>query len=347
MGTSLTDQDLIPVFQLFQSPGAFRCRLQVSFISGEENRKRSERDLFRRIFGNSFEYLAVGDHQPGLFPQALQGLFYPVFLYDHRHGAGVQDIPDGLLLGKDQPSLWRSLVNRHHQHHKISGGQQVSQKLPLVFPGAAQRRQPLFQLMDPRPLSGAYPEKVSALLIPFRQPCKGLAGLFLCKGISLVQHQDTGDLFLSYPFQEHPVLPAHPGLPVQDQHRHIGLIQYLIAFLYPEAAKLSLIVDARGIHHHHRPQGQQLHRLIHRICSGSLNIRYHRQILTGNLVHHTGFPCVPLSKKTDMHPLSPGRLIHSHVKPPVCIRTGNLCFLSRSQPAVPVRSVWSALWGSL
>ena len=157
--------------------------------------------------------------------------------------------------------------------------------------------------MDPCPLSGAYPEKVLTFLISFRQSGKGLTDLFLCKCIPLVQHQDTWYVFLPYSFQKSLILPADPGLSVYDQYCRVGLIQHLIAFLYPETAQFTFIINTRRIHHHYRPQRQQLHRLIHRICGSSLNIRYHCQILACDFVHHTGFSCVSLSEKADMYPL--------------------------------------------
>ena len=252
MGAAFADQHLVSVFEILQGSGSLHCSFQTSLVPGKQNGEGCKRDFPWGILGNLFKYLAVCDHHSGLLSQAFQGFLQPVFLHNYRDPVGIQDIPDGLLLRQDQPSLWRRFVDRHYQDYKVSRRQQISDDLLLIFFRLCQDGQPFFQFLYPGAFPGADPQEISSLLISFWQSGQSLTDLFRLQHIPFIQHQDAGDLFLFDPLQKGLIFLAHPVFPIYDQHCGVCFIQHLIALFHPQAAQFSLIVDPRSVHHHHR-----------------------------------------------------------------------------------------------
>ena len=64
--------------------------------------------------------------QPSKQPRQL------VRLRHQRRSASIQDIPDGLLLWQNHPTLRRRFVNGRHQNDGIAAGDQVAHKANLL-----------------------------------------------------------------------------------------------------------------------------------------------------------------------------------------------------------------------
>ena len=82
---------------------------------------------------------------------------------------------------------------------------------------------------------------------------------FLRQKLCFIENHDPRKRFSADGFQQRRILGQRPHSAVDHQYRQVGFVQRLVAFLYPQCPQLSLVVNARGVHHHHRPQGQQLH----------------------------------------------------------------------------------------
>ena len=72
-----------------------------------------------------------------------------IFFYDHGCRVRFKDVPDRLLLRKDEPSFRRRGINRDDQNDYIRGIQQIPDKRPLRFFPLCRGGDPFFQLEDP------------------------------------------------------------------------------------------------------------------------------------------------------------------------------------------------------
>ncbi len=147
VGTALGDQDSILIFQQIQGSCAVHGGLKVSLISCEQDRERSQRNILRHVGGNLFESLTVRDDQGRRFSERSQGLLkLGIPCYD-RDGARFQNIPDSLLLRKDQPSFWGGLVDRDDKDCQVGRFQQIADDLKPGVRDRNQRRKLFFQLL--------------------------------------------------------------------------------------------------------------------------------------------------------------------------------------------------------
>ena len=300
MGTSFPNQNFIAVSERIQSRHTPHRLCQITFIPGKQNGEGSQHNLFGRIRVHLVKHLTVGNHQTGRLSQFLQCLFQTIFLYHNRRAVSVQNIPDGLLLGKNQSAFGGSFINRNHQNQEIPRLHQISHNIFIRFLLLSQPGNLLFQLPDIRFLFSADPDFIF------------FAGRLLSHQIQLIVHHHIRNGFILKTLNQHLILRLPANSAVYHQQSHIRLIQHLIAFLHPELPQFSLVINTRRVNHHHRAQWQKLHRLIDRVCSSSLHLRHNGQILACHCINHAGFPCISFSKKTDMYPLRSRCLIHSH-----------------------------------
>ena len=205
----------------------------------------------------------------------------------------VQNLPDGLLLGQDEPPLGRGFIDGNHQHHQIPRSQQIGHN---GIPGLCRREafgQPLFQRMDARAGFGRNREDIRRFSDKPQAPGRCF--------IDFITHDYIGDSLFLDALQHGGILFCKSLGSVDHQNRNIRLVQHLIAALDAKGAQLPLVVDARGVDDHHRPQGQKLHGLFHRICGRPLNIRNDGEVLPSQGVDDAGFSGVAPAKHADMH----------------------------------------------
>ena len=125
-------QNTVAVFQSFDRPRAAHERLKVALVACEEDRKRGERHIARRIGRDFREDLRVRDDEARLFSAAGERLAQFKLLGDDRDGVGLENVADGLLLRQDEPALGRRLVDGRDQHDEIRRAQQVTHDLKFI-----------------------------------------------------------------------------------------------------------------------------------------------------------------------------------------------------------------------
>ena len=82
--------------------------------------------------------LGVGDDQLGtLAARAARAAVSSLLLDHYVDAAGVQDVPNGLLLGQDEPSLGGGGVDGSDENHHVTGVDQISHQM---FGVLAERR---------------------------------------------------------------------------------------------------------------------------------------------------------------------------------------------------------------
>ena len=128
-----------------------------------------------------------------------------------RKGSFFQNRADSLLLGKDQASLWRCLVNGNHKENKIFRGNQIRDQWIFMRFFRFQGSKHFFQLMDAPAGFCAYIDFIcfsgfrgsrrsafagssKSVRITFDRISSGKSFRFRSK-ICLIINQDPGDIF--------------------------------------------------------------------------------------------------------------------------------------------------------
>ena len=299
MGAALCHQDPVPVFKILQCADSLHSCLQKALVPGHQDGKGCQRDLIRHQGADCPEGLAVRDHQRGIDPRFLQDDLQFRVPADHRHRSPVHQVPDGLLLGQDQPALGGGLIHGTDQDAEVAGRDQVSRQLPLLL-FRDHARQPFLQGIDTRP------RQTADLRSSFRRR--------FCPGeICLVPCDKAGDLPLLDQNEQLPVRICKPLAGIGHQHRNITGIQDLLRFLHTLPAERSRVVKARSVNDDHGAQRQKLHRLLYGVRGGALHVGHHSQVLAGHRVDQAGFPGVPHAEKPDVCPFSGRCFIQTHV----------------------------------
>ena len=78
---------------------------QVALVASEQNGEGGEQNVLRRVPIDGLKSLGVGDDQLGTLAQSSQSGGQLTLLDHYIDAAGVQDVPNDLLLGQDEPSL--------------------------------------------------------------------------------------------------------------------------------------------------------------------------------------------------------------------------------------------------
>ena len=120
MGASLRDQNPVAVPEPVDLRRPQDSGLQEALIAGHEYGEGSERNTVRHVLLHRGKSLAVCDNHGGRIAQAVYGRLYIVLLNTDGSTAGVENVPDDLLLGQDQPSLGGCLVDGNDQDHLVS-----------------------------------------------------------------------------------------------------------------------------------------------------------------------------------------------------------------------------------
>ena len=183
----------------------------------------------------------------------------------HHRALLVQQLPDGLHLGEDQPPLGGLEVLGHHQKDHIprTGQATGDGEVPEVI--GHRLGDGLAQLGDARPRHGAHRQDGK----PIQGPGDGRrqGGDFL-QPVALVQHRQHGDL----PGLELPepcgFLPGRAG---EHQDGQVGFFHGLAGGRHPELAQGAGVVQPRGVQKDHRPHPVELKGLGHRVRGGAGN----------------------------------------------------------------------------
>ena len=120
MGAAFGNKDAVTIAQILQGSYALDSRCQKALMTGHENRKGRERHALRRVGRYAFKGLAVRDDHFRRPAQLLQCLLKTRLLNDNGCAIGIKDIPDGLLLRQDEPSLRSCRIDRHDEDKEIA-----------------------------------------------------------------------------------------------------------------------------------------------------------------------------------------------------------------------------------
>ena len=176
-----------------------------------------------------------------------------------RDRARIQNIPDGLLLRQDQPPFGGSRIDRHHQHHKITGGKQVGDQRLFIGIAVGELRDALLERMDIRPIRRADIYFV-------------LRSLRACsEQVGFVVRDDIRNLPLRKQADQLAVGRLQSNGAIHYQHRNIRPAKHAQCApdaLLPQTAR---IIHAGRVDDHDRPRGQQFHRFLHRVGCGALD----------------------------------------------------------------------------
>ena len=300
MGAALGNQYLVAVLQPVNGSRAPNRFLQQSLFPGHEDGKGGQRNLHGHLSRYGSKHLAVGNHHSGLLLELAQGIGQPVLFHADCLAVGVQNVPEYLLLGQNQPSLRRRLVDGNHQYRQLPQGDQIPHQLELGIFGVPQMGNFLFEGEDIFPGARTDPD--------------GLRGTFrvFSQQIRLVPRHHIGDIFLPEQLHQLSVTFLHPCSAVYHQHRHIGSVQHLAGPLHALFSQRALVVKAGGVDNGHRPHGQKLHCFAHRVGGGAPGFGYHRQLLARYGIDNAGLARIPSAKETNMDAISGWCVIETH-----------------------------------
>lgn len=297
VGAAFRNQHLVPVFQFPQLYGAFNEGAQLALVAGKQDGEGGQGDFWGHHFVDDMEDLAVGDHQ---FNGAAQGFQEAgeFFRLGNQGGAvAVQEFPDGLLLGQNQPAFGGGAVHRHYQYGQVPGLEQVKNQGALVFRFAGQGGQPFLQLRNMELLLGADGQG-HGLQVLGQGKTRGQ--------VNFVEDYDIGN-FPSLDFGEQFLVKGIQALGgVHHQEGHIGAAQHQPGFFNPGLAQVAVVVHPRGVREQHGAQGQDFHGFGHRVRGGALKVGNNGQVLAGQGVDQGGLAGVAAAEQANMDAF-PGR----------------------------------------
>ena len=123
--TCLRDQHPVAAFKRIDRHGALDHFGKVAKIPREQNGKRSHGYRVRRVGRHLEKRLRVRDHERGGLSKTAERFAQLAFLYHAAPCVVVKQIADRLHLRKNEPSLWRLLVDRHHEHGTLAGRHEI------------------------------------------------------------------------------------------------------------------------------------------------------------------------------------------------------------------------------
>ena len=300
---ALGDEHARALRQPVDRRGAAHGAREQPLVARHQDREARQRHVCGHDAGDLREDLAVRDHHRGPGAgggEALERAREDRLLHHDGLAAGVEHVAHHHLLGQDQPSLGGRLVDGDHQDHDVARDEQVAHERPLLPAGAAEPCDGLLELEDAGAGEGAQVHLV-----------RGVRG-DLAQEVALVVGDEVGRVLR--PEQPHQLALArpHPRGRVHHEHRHVCGAQDLARPLHAQLAQLAGVVEAGGVHHGHRPQGQDLHGLDHRVRRGAQRVRHDREVLAGDGVDHARLARVPPPEEADVHALRRGGVVKTH-----------------------------------
>ena len=175
--------------------------------------------------------------------------FRLTLLHHEGHGIIVEDIPDGLNLGKDQPALRGCEIDGNHKDHEVRRRDEIAENRGRspVLRGRGDHGH--LQGVDPLPGKGAYRNDRRL----------ELCGLFRCEArveIDLVE--DTHHGYPLFPCFRGtlPFVRAYPFRGYHNQEHQVCLCQDRQGLPYTEGPEITYVVDSRRVDEDNRADGR-------------------------------------------------------------------------------------------
>ena len=270
MRTSFGNQDSVAVAEVVELCYTAHRFRKVAFVARHEDRERGQRDITRNIAADAAERLRVGDDHFRRLTEFGEGLRQLRVARDNRNRTRIENIADRLLLGKNQTSLRRGLVNRRDENDEIARFEQIGDDALIVFLGFHEMSHPFAQFMDVRAVRCADENFVCG------------RGRDIFQKVGFVVCDQVGD-FLR--FKRRGQRFIHVGQPlhrVHDENGEVGLVEGLHRALDAHLTEFAFVVDAGGVNDDDRAEGEQLHCLFDGVGGRALDIGHQRECLSGH-----------------------------------------------------------------
>ena len=210
----------------------------------------------------------------------------------------IQQIPQGLLLGQDHPSLGGGAVAGSDQDDGGAFRYQVGDDGPFADVGGAQPSQGFLQ----------FPNARAGFAADAQGAFHGAGGK-----VGLGYHRKTGDLPLPQGRFQILFQIAQARGRVQHDEGDIRLFQHIFGPAHPFRAQFAFVVQAGGVDEHHRAQGQNFHGFHHGVGGSAGGVGYDGGLLGGDGVHQAGFARVSAAEQRDVDSIGGGGGVHAHV----------------------------------
>ena len=247
--------------------------------------------------GDLQEALRVGDDERGRAPETVERVAQFALLDDDAVRVVVEHVADGVDLRQDQPAFGRFEVNRHDQHHQFAGRDQVAEDRgrvdEILRRGADQR---LAQVQDafPRAGDGRDPRDFPRLQLGDRLRVRR-------REVRLVEH-DHDRRFPRGQLGQDALLERAPGRRLGDDQAEVGPVEHLPRPLHAQFAERADVVNARRVNEQHRPDRQQLHRLLDRVGGRAGHVGDDRDVLPRQAVQQRRLADVAPAEDADVQP---------------------------------------------
>ena len=225
--------------------------------------------------------------------------------------SSIQNIPDHLLLRKDQTPFRSCLVDGNHQYDPIQRSDQIPYQSLFSAVFLTQMSNALLQFLNACLLQGTDADACCRNRSVRICPQKFFFCIFI-QQITFIPGDQIWNLFFSEQFQQLLIAGFQFFGTVCHKHCHIGPVEHLSGLPDPQFSQRSFVIKSWCVNNHHRSHRQQLHSLCHRIGRRATHIGHHRQILTGHCIDQTGFSCISPAKESNVDPFSGRSFIHPH-----------------------------------
>ena len=309
MGAGFGHQDFCILCQLRQGRCALPKDGDIALIPGKQDGEGRQQALLRLCGPDGGEGLGIRDDELRGFRQRLQGLFQTVRRAAHDGTFFVQQFPDGLDLGEDQPPLGGLNVLGHHQQDRVSGLGQVSGDGvgPEIIGDALDQCLP--QLGDVLPGLGAHGQdrQPAQLDGKLRQHGGGILRRIVL--VALVQHsQDRQFLLLKLPIPGQ-LLVGPPG---QHENGDVRFFQGLFGLLDPQRPQLTRVVQSGRVDEHDGSHAAQLKGFVDWVRGRPGDGGDQGNVLSRQGVDERGFPSVSVAEEADVQAAGPRGILQSH-----------------------------------
>ena len=172
----------------------------------------------------------------------------------------VEKLPEHLLLGQDDTPLGSRAVYRDDKYNTVALIYEIGDYLFFFFAVLDYGRKAQSEPVEPLSRDRAHIYRICAV------------GGDIGQQVGLVHHGETGKTAAFYLAEQGVVLAAEPDSRVDYQHSYVCLAKHLAGALDPQLAKSALVVEARGVDEHDRPEREELHSLADRIGGGARGV---------------------------------------------------------------------------
>ena len=323
MRASFRYEDSVPVLEVIQRMSSLNLHFEVSLVSREQYRERSERNICRCLLCNTLEYLAVCDDKRRLLAKRIEYFFEAVFFHNHSCRIRLEYVADRLLLREDEPALRGSFVDRNYENNQIVRFDKVAYYPLICVFLRRQCRNPVLEFIDISLICSADPHDliITDAVLVFSAKCCfqfscDIRTLFLTDKIRFIQHDSIRNLLVYYPAEDPEVFIGKAAAAVHNKQGNVTLVEHLIGFPDSKFTQLALIVESRSVDHNNRTERQQLHSFLNRVCSSTEHIRYYCKVLPCQCVDHARLTGIAPSEYSYMYTFTRRCVVHAHFVPP-------------------------------